>query len=955
MRSLRRFCPFSFDESSFLVDEARKAALKIRPAATNTVSSFITDETNTSLKRKSGGLKRGGKRAARLLFESPQDNAIPAMTLKESLNPRTSRFSLKDFDPNEHASLYEKDVLVTAQKEGREEQEERAARRRRAEAKEREARARQSSPIEIKMARKSTPKDAYIVTPSTSSKAPGPKEAPELRGSPELSPEAALARQHVLNCKSVTSSMSSAMLLAEIRVGMDPITTAAALHRLGRHCRAQERLQVLKDERFLKLLSMVRDGLHEMNAQEICCIFWGLQRLNHHPPWMLELVARMIEIAPTMSPHQVSTALYCLSRDSIAESAEGQNLVDKLVAQLRSTCNELQGGMDIVCSMTALSRLKVVEREIFVVCVRKCVDLLDANKLSVAEACQATSALASMRLSDRGFLRAIKEFLRTAPLKVIDIGHLCNALVKMEGRVDIFDAFKDALYNAERVGPRDVASILTALAVAKVHDADVIAKVCANLASDAPLLKSYDISKACVALADLAQLGWTKDGGLINVLAETVLEHVPAMTPRQVAQTINGFARLEVELPKLWDALAKQLSVQAAFIYPENVVQILEAGNIPFASRAHLAPVYDFLATKTSNFIGEESLRILKAADNLPPHLALEEAVVDQFTNNLRERVKAFSSRLSGPFVADALDYVHRIRARSPRADIPTMLDALAAPLPLIFKRADDRTMLRLATSICVDEDFRRRFRRKLQVRPSLGSAIAVKIGQMEAHLGTFVPPEIAQMCAALVSCGVDCPALRSILTRPVEERNAACMLFAMSELGLQVDMDLVKRYNKAPGSALLAWSAIAGDRADLLDHIEPEEQFSDAMQGIRNDLVVAQIGLEAKMAQNERWQAWAKQFEEQYPDRLYVPGLPKQQRKLREDGAEKRLSEALVTLRVPHRPDVLCCDNTYKVAIILPQKNLALDMWSHKTDSIRYICDQKYCIEILRHARPFY
>ena len=46
-------------------------------------------------------------------------------------------------------------------------------------------------------------------------------------------------------------------------------------------------------------------------------------------------------------------------------------------------------------------------------------------------------------LSDRRFVRAIKEFLRTAPLKVMDIGHLCNALVKLEGHVDLLDVFKD--------------------------------------------------------------------------------------------------------------------------------------------------------------------------------------------------------------------------------------------------------------------------------------------------------------------------------------------------------------------------------------------------------------------------------------------------------------------------------------------------------------------------------
>jgi len=223
-------------------------------------------------------------------------------------------------------------------------------------------------------------------------------------------------------------------------------------------------------------------------------------------------------------------------------------------------------------------------------------------------------------------------------------------------------------------------------------------------------------------------------------------------------------------------------------------------------------------------------------------------------------------------------------------------------------------------------------FGANLQVRPSLMSSISIKIGQIEAHLGTSVSIEIARMCAVLVSCGFDCPALRTILTRPLEDPTAAFMLFAMTELGMQIDKDWIDQYTRAPGSALLAWSACANGYSDLLDAIEPG---ADSMQGIRNDLLIAQLRLEAKMVQNESWQSWAKQFEQQFPDRLYIPALPKQQRRLREDGAEKRLSQTLMTLRVPHRPDVLCCDASYKVAVVLPQKNIAVDIWSHDTDNL--------------------
>jgi len=267
------------------------------------------------------------------------------------------------------------------------------------------------------------------------------------------------------------------------------------------------------------------------------------------------------------------------------------------VARLRSNCNELEGGMDIICVMTALSKLKMAEPEILRECVRKCVELLDTNKLSIAEACQAMSALASMRQSDRRFVRAIKEFLRTAPLKVMDIGHLCNALVKLEGHVDLLDVFKDALRTAESVGPRDVASILTALALAKVHDSSIVARVCANLIPDAPYLKSYEVSKISVALADLADLGWIKEDALLDALTQTSISTAPSLSPKQLSESINGFSRLEISSRDLWNAFSKQLDIQSPFLYPENAVQILEAGKIPW-SRNQLGPVYTLLTTK---------------------------------------------------------------------------------------------------------------------------------------------------------------------------------------------------------------------------------------------------------------------------------------------------------------------------------------------------------------------
>ena len=70
------------------------------------------------------------------------------------------------------------------------------------------------------------------------------------------------------------------------------------------------------------------------------------------------------------------------------------------------------------------------------------------------------------------------------------------------------------------------------------------------------------------------------------------------------------------------------------------------------------------------------------------------------------------------------------------------------------------------------------------------------------------------------------------------------------------------------------------------------------------------------------------KRFFLSRPRGRYVPGLPTTQRKLREDGAEKRLSQALVALRVPHRPDVLLCHDTYKVENLVfssPKKRLPM------------------------------
>lgn len=306
----------SFEESSFLVDETTKFASRIQqPTVSDKVSSLITDETNSSLKKKSGGLKLGGKRAARLLFETPDDpNAFPAMTLKETISPKKSRFSLKDFDPDEHASLHEKNIVRQMSKEAAEEQEERSVRRKKAEEKERQARARQSSIEEIKgVKQQQQPVCVATATPSSSSTAKPPEPRVEvLLGVPELSPDAALARQRALTMKSVTSSVSAAMLLAEIRLDMNAVTSATVLHRLGRHCRPQERLQLLADERFQKLCGMVHKSLEELNAQALCGVFWGLVKLNHRPMWMADLGARLSECTPEMSAHQVSTALYLL-------------------------------------------------------------------------------------------------------------------------------------------------------------------------------------------------------------------------------------------------------------------------------------------------------------------------------------------------------------------------------------------------------------------------------------------------------------------------------------------------------------------------------------------------------------------------------------------------------------------------------------------------------------------
>lgn len=224
-----------------------------------------------------------------------------------------------------------------------------------------------------------------------------------------------------------------------LQFGMDPVNAVTAVHRLGKLTTPYQRGALLGDGRFVSLMGAGKAALPLIDSQGASNMLWGLTRLEHAPEWLPQLLSRCASLTSQMTPHQVATCLYCLSRLPLL-LAESRVLQRALVEAAVTATPQLQRPLDLTCICAALARLKVKDPRLFGGLAGRARQLLP--QLSMSELASVAWAFAAVGLVDRGLFAAVQRRVE-ADAELCspgDVVQLAWALARAgEEKRDLFD------------------------------------------------------------------------------------------------------------------------------------------------------------------------------------------------------------------------------------------------------------------------------------------------------------------------------------------------------------------------------------------------------------------------------------------------------------------------------------------------------------------------------------
>ena len=624
----------------------------------------------------------------------------------------------------------------------------------------------------------------------------------------------------------LAKARSTGLVLEVVEVNLetlDALHAATALHRLARYSRGQpgeaETVAFARDPVRASLLERlnVEGALEELSAQGRCCVLWALARLGVAPPWLPRLLRLCAESAPSLSAHQLATALHALSR--LRAPPEDPQLLEALHRELRRRQGSLGPGgtsaMDTVLLADALARLRVHDEELFAALAGALRAHLRAGQLRISDVRRSITAFAMVGFVDVPLSSEACAWLlpRLADCRGADLVALAGALSRAgplgKARDEFFAALAREVSQRLRsveFGARDAAGLVSALSQAGAPFPELSLELIAVAARAPRELNGEDLALMAPCFGQAA--GRRPD--LLEGLAVRAAGCAATLSPRQLARLICGFSDAGVCGPLLWEALSRESLVRAAYFSAPDIVRALAGLHASGAAQPEvLRAFWARAAEKSEKLLAEEALVLLKLWSQQPAALQRERAALpESLLQNLRRRL---GHRWQAPpdLAADLLEWLPASRSLLPRGKLDArLLHAALRQLPRQLLAATPEVWQRLLALLAADGEILVRTRVELEQQEPLRGAFSERLAL--APSGTADPSlpydvgasrSTAFLCAAL---GFDGPPLRELLRALLQDAQgetddiprAAQLCWACAEVGVsrQAAQDLASR-----------------------------------------------------------------------------------------------------------------------------------------------------------------
>ncbi|CAK9098839.1 unnamed protein product [Durusdinium trenchii] len=385
----------------------------------------------------------------------------------------------------------------------------------------------------------------------------------------ELHPDRLAVQQDLLTASSVGRVL--ALCSAEEVAQMDAINLVTACHRIAKlHHGSSAFLK--ENPHFEWLIDRTGQKLQDLKPRGMVHIFWALVKLEHWPSWLPELMTLFTINIDTFTGRDLSVILGALAK---FPKAEGSELKEAALAELRFRLPQLQGPTDIACVASSLCRLHVRDEQLFAALAisaqRSIADFSMSDIVSVLW------AFASLNLTHSELFAEIRQVLHReaencSPKELTQITWALSRL--KEADEDLLRHVMAPVIRAKLLEfevPRDLCTLAFAYSNARVMEEGLFSDLAHILSSKVRLMNAHDISSVVAAFATIEYA----HKSFFKALKRHTKATLQTFTPLQLARTIHGFGIAGVDDPSLYRKLCDEVMKKREQLHAKNLVEIL--------------------------------------------------------------------------------------------------------------------------------------------------------------------------------------------------------------------------------------------------------------------------------------------------------------------------------------------------------------------------------------------
>ncbi|CRG93793.1 conserved Plasmodium protein, unknown function [Plasmodium gallinaceum] len=354
----------------------------------------------------------------------------------------------------------------------------------------------------------------------------------------------------------------------------DNINLSSALLKISKLIDSYQKQSIIKNYMYLCILKKIEENLSLFEISNLVQIFYAFVKIDHLPFFFNCIINLINEKINEIEAKHICSILYTLS-NIIIETNESRNLKNKIIDIIKSNISMFVCLNDVICLLTALSKLKYKDVNTYYQLSKKIEENLD--QLSMKNISNILWSFSNVNYTCK-LVKKVKKIIEKNihDSSYLDVINIIYSLTKLNEYDDYL--YNDVFYNAiniyiHNMSIKNLCIILWSYTFANVDKPDLYINILTKINENMKHISSKDVVSILTCLSRIKFNYRYKH--LFNHLKNKVIKNLYAFTPLQLTNVIYHSSFLDIYDHKYYYLLVQQIYQIRKLLYLENLTLIL--------------------------------------------------------------------------------------------------------------------------------------------------------------------------------------------------------------------------------------------------------------------------------------------------------------------------------------------------------------------------------------------